>query len=138
VRGFGLLREATTPCGQPVALSHAHALSVLLSRREVPGATRHKDLADALGLDKSSVARLCRRMEAAGHVRQTAAEGDGRARDVTLTTKGVRLAEAIEAASQERFRRVLRSIPHAERLRVLTALDSLNAAIASLEPGVDA
>jgi DNA-binding MarR family transcriptional regulator len=130
VRGFGLLRDAETPCGQPLPVSHAHALSLLLERESLP--TLQKDLADALALDKSSVARLCRRMEQAGHIVQAPMEGDGRARSLALTAKGARLARQVEGASRHRFERVLDAMPRGERARVLEALSVLNDAISRL------
>lgn len=133
VRRFGLLRDAETPCGQPLPLSHAHALSVLLERQRRSEPTRQKDLAEALGLDKSSVARLCRRMEQAEHVVQARSKDDGRARDLTLTQKGARVASEVDAASRRRFERVLAAMPRTERGRVVEALAVLNAAVQTLE-----
>lgn len=133
VRSFGLLRDAETPCGQPLPLSHAHALSVLLERRRLSAPTRQKDLAMALALDKSSVARLCRRMEQVAHVVQARSEDDGRARELTLTPKGARVAREVDAASRRRFERVLAAMPHAKRGRVIEALAVLNAAVETLE-----
>jgi DNA-binding MarR family transcriptional regulator len=128
VRGFGILREDETPCSQPIPLSHAQALTVIVSKETV----RQKDLAADLGLDKSSVARLCQRMEQAGHVMQAPAADDARAREVVLTPRGAKLARQIEAASHARFEQVLAAIPRAERERVLAALGVLNAAVAKL------
>jgi hypothetical protein len=34
VRSFGLLVATQTPCGHPISVSHAHALMVLLERRD--------------------------------------------------------------------------------------------------------
>ena len=129
VRRFGLLRDTETPCGQPLRLSHALALTVLLERKGRAAQTRQKDLAEALGLDKSSVARLCRRMEQAEHVVQVRSEDDGRARDVVLTAKGARAARGVDAASRARFERVLAAMPRGERPRVLAALEVLNDAL---------
>ena len=60
VRAFGLLAGDQTPCGQPLAPSHAHALLVLLERECVApaNALKQQELASALGLDKSSITRL--------------------------------------------------------------------------------
>lgn len=132
IRGFGLLQESRTPCGQALPLSHAHALGVLLEHERRGTVARQKDLADALGLDKSSVARLCRRMEDAGHVKQERADDDGRVRRVGLTAKGMKAARQVETASQLRFNQVLDAISELERPRVLAALDVLNDAVAEL------
>jgi DNA-binding MarR family transcriptional regulator len=135
VRGFGLLREAETPCGKPIATSHAHALMWLLEQEAAAATPRQKELADALGLDKSNVARLCRRMELAGHVAQGRSEVDGRARTLALTAVGRRLASEVQAASLARFGEVLASIPRRERARVLAALEILNGAVAAAHRG---
>jgi len=135
LRRFGLLRDTETPCGKPLQLSHAHALMVLLERERAFEGTRHKDLVDALGLDKSSIVRLCRRMEAEGHVTQSRAQDDGRARDVALTTKGTNLARELETSSRARFERVVEALPRGHRRRVVEALEILNAAVATLDSG---
>src|SRR6185295_12767495 len=66
VRGFGLLNETQTPCGQPIKTSQAHALMILL---QVEGDGIHQAaLAKKLGIDKSNVSRLIRQLAAKGHV----------------------------------------------------------------------
>lgn len=125
VRSFGLLAGDHTPCGEPLATSHAHALMVLLSRAGAPPVMQ-QELGSALGLDKSSIARLCAKMERAGHVSQQRSPSDGRARLVELTARGRRLAEQVDAASRGRFAAVLAAVPEACRPALLDALDVLN------------
>ena len=98
VRAFGLLAGDQTPCGQPLAPSHAHALMVLLERESpsAAGGMNQQDLAEAVGLDKSSVTRLCAKMVAAGHLTQEASATDGRAWILSLSTKGRRAAKVVE------------------------------------------
>ncbi len=132
VRRYGLLAEERTPCGQPLQLSHAHALLVLLQRAP-GGATHQKHLATALALDKSSVARLCARLEEDGHVTQVRSEVDARAREIELTAKGLKLANQVEVASRSRFERLLAAIPANRRASVLDSLALLEAAAESLE-----
>jgi DNA-binding MarR family transcriptional regulator len=138
VRGFGLLDDSTTPCGKPLALSHAHALSVLFERSLRGERTCHKDLTAALGLDKSNVARLCARMVEAGHVTQERSADDGRAREVALTSKGQKVAREVDSASRQRFERVLKAMPAGERKRVLQALQVLNQAVEAVGKGGEA
>jgi DNA-binding MarR family transcriptional regulator len=125
-RGFGFLRTSQTPCGRPLPLSQAHALMFL--RRRGATQTLQRDLGVALGIDKSNVTRLCRKMESAGHVRQVPARDDARARVVTLTVKGARLAREVESASRAKFERLYRALPAGERAPVIAALDLLVAA----------
>lgn len=134
-RRFGLLSEDRTPCGQPLQLSHAHALMLLLESQAKPSprVVHQRDLATALGLDKSSVARLCARMERSGHIAQKRSDVDGRAREVALTAKGERVAREVDKASRQRFARVLAAIPPNRRNGVVEALKLLEAAALTLE-----
>ncbi len=131
VRRFGLLVTKETPCGQPISLSYAHALMVLLERTRAP-ATSQTELGLALGIDKSNVTRLCSRMEAAGHVSQVRAPGDRRSRLVILTPAGRRLAQRIEEASRRRFGRIVAAVSPDQRRTVFESLALLNAAVESL------
>lgn len=130
VRQFGLLVEDQTPCGVAIPLSQAHALLVL--RERDGGPMRHKDLAHALGLDKSSVARLCARLMEQGRVIQQRSEVDGRARDVALTAKGRKLADRLEQSSRSRFDSLLAAIPLGRRAGVVQALATLHEAATTL------
>lgn len=131
VRSFGLLAGDQTPCGQPLAPSHAHALMLLLEAARANESTSQQALASALGIDKSSAARLCAKMEHAGHIDQQRAPADGRLRLIRLTTKGRHLAERVDAASRARFQQVLDAIPSSRaRESVIAALRQLNQALA--------
>jgi DNA-binding MarR family transcriptional regulator len=131
VRGFGLLASDRTPCGTPLSTSHAHALMVLLEHGRRAEPCSQQRLGEALGIDKSNVARLCARLERDGHGSQRRPEHDGRARLVSLTPAGRRLAERVEARSRARFGELLAALPSAEaRASVLASLDALNGAIA--------
>lgn len=137
VRDFGLLASNETPCGHPIPVSYAHALMVLLERRRVGAAMLQADLGAALGIDKSTVARLCTRMEEAGHLTQTRDPNDGRSRLLALTDSGLPLAREIERASRARFRRILAQIQPRRRSAVLESLTSLNEAVAALRSSKD-
>lgn len=129
VRSFGLLAGDQTPCGQPLAPSHAHALMVLSAGTRL----NQQALSSMLGIDKSSVARLCAKMESLGHIDQERPANDGRARLVGLTDKGRRVAERVDAASRARFQHVLEAMPSARvRERVIVAIQQLNEAVASM------
>jgi DNA-binding MarR family transcriptional regulator len=132
VRRFGLLITKATPCGQPLSPSHAHALMVLLERAGRRARTSQSDLGAALGIDKSNVARLCARMEAAGHVTQQRPAEDGRARLVRLTSRGAKLARRIEQGSRRRFERVVAGIAPRHRQPLFESLACLNAALEAL------
>lgn len=134
VRSFGLLAGDQTPCGQPLAPSHAHALMLLAALAPVGARMTQQTLGSELGIDKSSAARLCAKMEGLGHIDQERSDADGRARLVGLTAKGRRVAERIEAASLGRFQEVLEAMPSVSvRKSVIAALRALNEAVALVE-----
>lgn len=129
VRKFGLLEPSTTPCGQPLPTSHAHALMELLKRPD----SSQNELAERLGLRKSTVSRLVDRLEQDGRLVRKADGGDRRVRRLRLTPKGRRLAVRVNQSSIERFERLMQGVPPAMRERVLQTLDLL--ARAASAPG---
>jgi DNA-binding MarR family transcriptional regulator len=136
VKSFGLLATDRTPCGTPIPLSCAYALLYLLEARRRGEAPSQQRLGRALCVDKSNVARLCAKMERDELVEQRRDEHDGRARCLSLTTKGKRLADRVEASSRARFARLLAAIPANERRTLLPALDALASAADSLNSEV--
>lgn len=133
VRSFGLLVTKQTPCGHPVSPSVAHALMALVERQEAGLATYQHELAELLGLDRSSIARLCARLESDGRLEQDAAPDDARTRLLRLTPSGQRLARSLREASLERFSRIIEAVPAARRQPLLEALKLLTRAVQSLE-----
>jgi DNA-binding MarR family transcriptional regulator len=132
VRTFGLLDGDQTPCGVPLAPTHAHALMALLDRERRDLASAQQDLVRVLGIDKSNVARLCAKMIEAGHLLQSEAPDDGRTWRVSLTQKGRRLAERVEGASRSRFDHIMAALPSdGARSAVIRSLDLLNEAIST-------
>jgi DNA-binding MarR family transcriptional regulator len=124
VRAFGLHRPDETPCGAPVPVSEAHAVTVLAER----GALTQTELAHHLRLTKSTVSRLVDQLEKRGWVRRDAGDGDARQRLVTLTAEGAKAGREIGGLRRERLSRLLERLPADERPAVLAALDALIAA----------
>jgi len=133
VRSFGLLVTKQTPCGQPVSPSIAHALMALLDREQAGVVTYQHELAELLGLDRSSIARLCSRLEAEGRLKQEPAPDDARTRMLRLTAAGQKMAGGIRAASRGRFTRIVEAIPASKRQSLLDALQVLTTAVLALE-----
>src|ERR1017187_3964536 len=111
IRSIGLLAGDQTPCGQPLAVSHAHALMVLLEAAREGNRLTQRELGQSLGIDKSNGAGLCGRMEGAGHVAQSRSADDGRPRLLSLTAVGERMAKNVERSSRDRFARLVVAIP---------------------------
>ncbi|TDC21004.1 MarR family transcriptional regulator [Streptomyces sp. 8K308] len=125
VRAFGLHQPETTPCGQPIPVSEAHALGELAQE----GRLRQVELARRLRLTKSTVSRLVGQLTARGWVERAPAPDDGRGVVLRLTPAGERAAGNLAAARREKFSRLLKSIPAHERAGVLHALDILTKAL---------
>ncbi len=121
VRAFGLLRPDTTPCGQPLSTSEAHAL-LELSRS---GALAQGVLGGRLGLEKSTVSRLAAQLERRGWVERRREPSDARVILLRLTQAGHLTAAQVARARADRFAAILRRIQPSERSDVLRALVTL-------------
>lgn len=124
VRAFGLLEPDTTPCGEPMTTSEAHALTDLARADGL----HQKDLCTSLALEKSTVSRLVSKLETRGWVQRAPDPDDGRAVLLSLTGAGRRAADQIAVARRRRLARVLDAIPEDDRAGVLRALEILGAA----------
>jgi DNA-binding MarR family transcriptional regulator len=131
IREIGLLSGDQTPCGKPLPVSHAHALMVLLEQGREGKKPTQQELGRVLGIDKSNVTRLCRKMEKAGQLVQEHGVEDGRMRLLVLTQRGARLAASVEQASRDRFRQLIDAVGVQDRQTVLAGLALLNAALSA-------
>lgn len=125
IRSIGLHQPDRTPCGEPVAVSEAHAL-MELARDEALSPT---GLAARLRLDRSTVTRLVQRLAARGWVARERDPRDGRAACLRLTAAGREVATQLATARAAKFASILATVPVQEREPVLRALDVLVRAI---------
>jgi DNA-binding MarR family transcriptional regulator len=128
VRSLGLLRPDTTPCGEPMSISEAHAIGEL---RDC-GSLTQRELAQRLRLQKSTVSRLIDELERRRLVRRTSHPDDGRSVLIDLTSMGRRRAERLAEARQALFSRLLAEIAPAERRAVVRSLARLTEAARAL------
>jgi len=106
---------------------------ILLEREHAALPTYQHELADFLGLDRSSVHRFCARLQSEGRIKQEPAPDDARTRRLQLTAAGQRLASNIQSASLQRFSRIVDAIPASKRRPLLDALEVLTTAVLTLE-----
>ncbi len=125
IRAFGLHRPEETPCGEPISVAEAHALSEL--SRGAPMV--QKELAARLCLEKSTVSRLVGLLDERGWVERVRSSEDGRAVVIGLTCKGRDAAASLAEARRAKFSRVLGAIPESRRGQVIEALGVLEEAI---------
>jgi DNA-binding MarR family transcriptional regulator len=130
VRDFGLHDPERTPCGQPMSVSEAHALTELARRPEL----RQQELGDRLRLQKSTVSRLVSQLTGRGWVQRARAADDGRGIVLALTDRGARVAAQVVAARRSRCEDLLNNIPSERRAEVLDALRVLKEAVSAEVP----
>lgn len=121
VRGFGLHQPDRTPCGQPLPVSEAYALTEIAR----DGRLRQVELARRLRLEKSTVSRLVTNLVARGWVHREAADDDGRGVTLTLTDAGATAAHRLAEAREQRLTSLLARVPEQERAAVVRALRTL-------------
>ena len=120
VRAFGLHRTDETPCGVPMSVSEAQALTFLLG-----GAAAPSQLADRLALARSTVSRLLERLDAQGWVARQPDPVDGRSSQIVLSDAGRQMAERVLSARHLRLSRLLANIDEPDRADVVRSLGLL-------------
>jgi DNA-binding MarR family transcriptional regulator len=99
-----------------LSLTQLRVLAILRDRR-----VRMSELADYLGLDKSTISGLVDRAEKRGLLQRAPSPADGRATDVFLTADGIQLAELGERKIAASLSPMTGKLTRAEARR-LTAL----------------
>ena len=120
VRAFGLHHGDRTPCGEPITVSQAHALTELAAQP-----LSQSDLARRLRLDRSVVSRLADTLEERGWLEREPNADDRRAVRLVLTDKGRRAATRLAGARRAKLAGLLDAVPEDERDAVIGALATL-------------
>ena len=108
-------------------LSHASAWPVLMISRLGDG-VRPGIVADAVGIEPPSLVRIIDQLVAAGLVLRKDDPSDRRAKTLSLTAEGKRMAERLEKALAPFRRELFKGMPQADveaTVRVLTKLDQI-------------
>ncbi len=120
VRAFGLHQPERTPCGEPIGVSQAHAITELAAQP-----LTQAELARRLQLDRSVVSRMADALIERGWMQRERHPHDQRAVQLVLTVEGERAAARIAGARHARMASLLDAVPADERDSVLRALDVL-------------
>lgn len=121
--------QRSEKCCFGVTLSQCMVLELL----HQDGAKSPREIADALGLDPSTVTRVVDVLVRDGLLRRARDEREDRRRVlVSLTARGRRLAGDLEACADDFCERILRRIPRDRREDVIHALRVLVEAIDEL------
>ena len=103
-----------------LSLTQLRVLAILRDRR-----ARMSDLADCLGLDKSTITGLVDRAEKRGLLRRGPNADDGRAVDVFLSTEGARVAEIGAIQIARALSPMTERLTKSETRRLTTLLDDV-------------
>lgn len=121
--------EATRRSGNHPARTLDRAAYLILRRLDVYGAQSVTTVAEALGLDGSTVTRQVTAMERDGLVRRARDPRDGRVTIVEPTPVGLRRMHGVRAAREDLYRHVLAGWPHDDRQQLARLLTKLNEAL---------
>jgi DNA-binding MarR family transcriptional regulator len=103
-----------------LSLTQLRVLAILRDRR-----IRMSELADYLGLDKSTISGLVDRAQKRGLLRRAPDPADGRAVDVFLTTDGIHLAETGASEIAQSLAPMTGRLTTADTRRLTTLLEHL-------------
>ena len=120
VRAFGLHQPERTPCGEPISVSQAHAVTELAAEP-----LTQAELARRLRLDRSVVSRLADVLEDRGWLCRERHPQDQRSVQLVLTDRGLAAAHRVAGARRARVAALLDGVPDHERDNVLRALEVL-------------
>ncbi len=124
VRAFGLHQGERTPCGEPISVSQAHALTELSAQP-----LTQAELARRLRLDRSVVSRLADTLEQRKWLRRAQHPHDKRSVHLVLTDQGEAAASRLAGARRARLATMLDGVPAGERATVLRAFEILTASL---------
>lgn len=124
VRGLGVL-DGDAPCCPGVTLAQCHVLTEVCG---TPG-TSLGELADRLGLDKSTVSRTVEALVARGLLDRQPRRENRRCVTLLPTPSGEGLGAELEAMRRRLYGDLLDRVPEARRTQVLEGLDLLAEAL---------
>ncbi|WP_421742276.1 MarR family winged helix-turn-helix transcriptional regulator [Cellulomonas sp.] len=123
-RTSGLLESVQTPhehAGVRLSMSETFALGELA----VAGPLSQRELAERMGLEKSTVSRLAAGMEGRGWLRRERQADNRRLYRLELTTEGSDVAERVGAELREHHGRLLAGLTEQERHALRVGLGAL-------------
>jgi len=124
VRRLGILEKSDASCCG-VSLSQCHAI-VEIGRK---GKINLNDLAEMLGVDKSTMSRTINNLVESGLAARDLDDGDRRYVVIQLTEDGQRFFENTETGMERYFTEIFERIPEDRRGQVLESLELLTAAV---------
>jgi len=129
VRELGFMQATLAATDYPP--SAVHALLEIDSRKRMTAA----QLAELLGLEKSSISRMLRKLADADELHEQTCDEDGRVKWLQLTARGKRTVKAIHAYARERVSKTLAQLSAPQQQLVAHGLDVYAAALQAQRQG---
>jgi len=124
VRNLGILEKSDSSCCG-VTIAQCHAIVEIGRVKKIALV----DLADLLGLDKSTMSRTINNLVESGFVIRDLDTENRRYVKIQLTDDGTKVFESIEESMGEYYRGIFSSIPEDKRGQVLESLQLLTDAV---------
>lgn len=103
-----------------ISLQQYRALVVIASR----GPQRPVDLAEALGVDPSTITRLCDRLIVKRLILRNHQADDRRQVQVTLSSQGRKIVQSVADCRRVEIGKILSSLSSGERVRIVRAFET--------------
>lgn len=130
VRELGFMED--TLAGSKLSASGVHTLIEVAAQR----AKSARELSSTLGLEKSTISRLLKRMLEDGYLLENRNDSDGRLKHLALTRKGLSAHAAISKAANERVNNALSVIDPNDISCVVQGLEQYAKALQKTGPNI--
>lgn len=124
VRNLGILEKTEFSCCD-ITISQCHAIVEIGRKNEIS----LNELADILGLDKSTMSRTINNLVEGRLVTRETHSEDRRYITIMLTEEGRKMFRTIEASMNDYYSSILNSIPEEKRKMVIDSLELLVEAV---------
>ncbi len=108
------------------SLAEGRVIYELATRAE----PKAKEIAQELGMDAGYLSRILAKFKRAGLLKRSVSARDGRVADLSLTRRGRKAFETLNALAEKQARDILRSLPSSERARLIRSMAAIEEVLA--------
>lgn len=123
VRSMNLGSSGSTPCGQKISPTNAHAIMTIGKYKD---GLSQSSLVSTLAIDKSNVTRLCIDLEKQGLIVRTRSPEDKRHFSLVLTKKGEKICKILDESSNEYIDLILSNLSRTQKTQFISLLNKLS------------
>ena len=108
-------------------------MMLLMHQGEEDGSLNQVELSRMMLVNRANITALIDRMEKAGLVVRTAVEGDRRSKAISLTARGAKLIQDVEAGYMAEIARIMGALSEGEMRELTTMLEKIRANLRTLD-----